>query len=64
MEENKSSWGGSRQGAGRKPKGDSPRVMLGVSIPPEVKQKLVDRAKELGISVSELIVRLAEHLDV
>ena len=59
-EENKNTWGGKREGSGRKSIGKFNRVTIGLSVPPEVKEKLFAKAKEEGISVSELITRMVE----
>ncbi|MBQ6577201.1 MAG: hypothetical protein IJL91_05585 [Bacteroidales bacterium] len=61
-EENKTTWGGKREGSGRKSIGKSNRVTIGLSVPPEVKEKLFAKAKDEGISVSELITRIVESL--
>lgn len=61
-EEKKKGRGGHREGAGRKRMGAEKRVMMGLSVPPEVKEKLAAKAREEGISVSELVTRMASHL--
>ena len=57
-EENKTTWGGKRKGSGRKSIGKSNRVTIGLSVPPEVKEKLFVLANREGVSVSEYITRI------
>lgn len=55
-------WGGKREGAGRKALGDKKRVTIGLTVEASTKEKLQKLAKEQGISMSELINRLAKTL--
>ena len=45
-------WGGSRRGAGRKPKGN---VRLQVFVPPEVRAKIQHLAHRQGKTLSEIV---------
>lgn len=58
-ETNKASWGGTRQGSGRKKGGGSGtrRVSFSVSCQPKELEALKAAAKEKGIPLSRLIVK-------
>lgn len=47
--------GGARQGAGRKPKGDNPRVTLNCRIDEKTLGYIKARAEDTGLSVGEVI---------
>ena len=57
------SWGGHREGAGRKAAGETAKsVTVALRLSPELKAKLFQVAGESGISASELMTRLIETL--
>lgn len=57
------SWGGARQGAGRKAMGATAKnETVAVRLRPELKARLFQVASERGISASELMARLIETL--
>ena len=59
METEKKARGGRRDGAGRKPK-DNRTQTVAFSIQPELFERIVNSAKERGISRSQLIVEAIE----
>ncbi len=50
--------GGARQGAGRKSKGNSPRVQLSILIDKELKDYIQVKSKESGISNSDMMEKI------
>ncbi|MBQ8061741.1 MAG: hypothetical protein IJ205_07380 [Bacteroidales bacterium] len=57
------SWGGARQGAGRKSVDQSvKKVTVAFSLSPEHKARVQAAAKAAGISASELLARWIEDL--
>lgn len=48
-------WGGQREGSGRKSKGESPRIQFSCLISKENKSYICQRAKETGLSNSDVI---------
>lgn len=53
--------GGAREGSGRKCKGKSPRVQLSCLVKPEIKEYIQIRAKEAGLSNSDIVNRIVEY---
>ncbi len=60
---NSKSWGGAREGAGRKKMGETAKnETVALRLRPELKARLFQVARERGISASELMARLIETL--
>lgn len=62
MEQNEKTWGGKREGAGRKsmPEGQK-RVNLVVKIKPAIANELRQIAKENKVSVSSIVENIIEN---
>ena len=62
MDQEKNTWGGKREGAGRKamPEGKK-RVNLVVKIRPDIVARLKEIAKEQSVSVSSIVEDILEN---
>lgn len=55
------SWGGAREGAGRKLKGTAPRVTYSCRIKQSTKDYLQQQSVETGLSVGEVLDTIVEY---
>lgn len=61
----RSSWGGARKGAGRKPSGLPKTTTIAIRVSEDIKHSLVEAASQRGITVSSLVQELLyERIDV
>ena len=54
------SWGGARQGAGRKPMREGQRVTFSCRLKVETREYLYQQAKETGLTATEVLETIIE----
>lgn len=62
MTEKKETWGGKREGAGRKPKEGAKAITISFCLLPEQKAKLDKAVQDSGLSRSEYLIKKLELL--